>query len=199
MDWQLVVDLGLVLNYMSKYVTKSDMANNLNVHRLVKSIHREKVSNDGKSTAFFLRHTMQKLLGVRMMSKQEKCHLMLGLPIVHCTHIQVNVNLKNDSRQVITDNTTTNRDSSNPNDTSRRGSSRRSEDEETETTTIMSLVDAYTVRINPNHWRDKEAFLSISTTLVSMTLLDFCLNHQVVQRGPNEFKKDCYQFLSKTI
>ena len=39
MDWQLVLDLGLVLNYMSKYVTKSDMSNNLAVHRLIKNIH----------------------------------------------------------------------------------------------------------------------------------------------------------------
>lgn len=102
MDFQLVLDLGLVLNYMSKYVTKSDMSNNLAVHRLVKRIHQTS-SREGRSTASFLRRAMGKLLGERIMSKQEKCHLLFGLPIVHCSHQQVNVNLKNDRNAFVVD------------------------------------------------------------------------------------------------
>ena len=61
MDWQLVLDLGLVLNYMTKYVTKSDMANNRAVHQLVKSVYRDTVTLQGRSTATFLRRSMGKL------------------------------------------------------------------------------------------------------------------------------------------
>lgn len=165
MDFQLVLDLGLVLNYMSKYVTKSDMSNNLAVHRLVKRIHQTS-SAEGRSTASFLCRAMGKLLGERIMSKQEKCHLMFGLPIVHCSHQQVNVNLKNDRNAFVVD--------------------ENSNDDPAETP-LMSLVDAYAVRKDSSHWINEVEFLSV-TDIETLSLLDFCLQFRVLRSGDNRNK-----------
>ena len=97
MDWQLVLDIRMVVNYMTNYVTKNDMANNKSYHRVVKYIYCKSVESEGRSVQSFLRRAMSKLLGERMMSKQETCHLMMGLPMVYC----ITLNLCNTSYQVI--------------------------------------------------------------------------------------------------
>ena len=171
MDWQLVLDLGLVLNYMTKYVTKSDMSNNRAVHQLVKSVYRDTVTRQGRSTATFLRRSMGKLLGERIMSKQEKCHLMLGIPIVHSTHEMINVNLKNDKRRLVAEDE--NPDSSSNDDNANS----------TDPQVLMTLIDAYAVRNDFTKWKSEEDFQMEEDNLEDMSLLDFCRNFKVGQKG----------------
>ena len=94
MDFQLILDPGMVIDYMSKYVTKSDFSTNAACARLMKSLFDKTVTEEGRTTQSYLRRAMSKLLGDRMMSKQESCHLMLGIPIVRCSHKIQNVDLR---------------------------------------------------------------------------------------------------------
>lgn len=90
MHFQLILDLGMVTGYMTKYFTKTDTAHNQAVHRLTKNpFHKT-----------FLRQAMRKLLRERMISKKDCCHLMLGLQIVSCLHKALNVNLTNTAREL---------------------------------------------------------------------------------------------------
>ena len=130
---------------------------------------------EGCSTASFLRRTMSKLLGERIMSKQEKCHLMLGLPIVHCSHQQVYVNLKNDNHQVKVDSRERIVDDPNPGDEPR---------EDPNFEIVMSLVDAYAGRNTANLWADVQVFESMEDPN-AMTLLQFCLKYKVLRHGVN--------------
>ena len=82
MDWQLIIDPGMVLDYMAKYVTKSDNAQTKGSHRMIRNLFTKTVQEEGRSTQAFLRRVMSKFMGERVMSKQESCHLLLGLPIV---------------------------------------------------------------------------------------------------------------------
>ena len=38
---------------------------------------------------------MLRLLGLRTISKQESCHLLLGTPMVPCSHMFIKINFKN--------------------------------------------------------------------------------------------------------
>ena len=100
-DWQLVLDPGLVIDYMTKYVTKSELATTKTAARLMRSIFTRTVTDDGMSVQSFLRRIMNKLLGDRMLSKQETCHLMLSIPIVHSSHSLINIDLRNSTRQIV--------------------------------------------------------------------------------------------------
>ena len=101
MDWQLIIDPGMVLQYMSKYVTKSDNSQSKHSLRLIRNLFDKTVTNEGRSSQAFLRCVMSKYMKERVMSKQETCHLILGLPIVHCTHRLLNINLENITRKII--------------------------------------------------------------------------------------------------
>ena len=50
---------------------------------------------EGLSVQAALKRTMAKLLGERMISKQETCHLILSIPMVNCIHQFVRINLEN--------------------------------------------------------------------------------------------------------
>ena len=97
MDWQLILDSGMVIEYMTKYVTKSDFSISSSCNRFMKRLYTQTVESEGRSVHTFLCRAMSKMLGERTMSKQEKCHLVLGSPIVHSTHKMINVDLDNNS------------------------------------------------------------------------------------------------------
>ena len=48
-----------------------------------------------------LRKTMGKLMGERTISKQEKCHLIMSIPTIFCSHKIINVNLSNDANRLM--------------------------------------------------------------------------------------------------
>ena len=74
MDFQLVVDVNKVVNYMTKYVCKPEMEMSKGLSKMV-----EKLINVGHHTGIgprgILKKMMFNLVGSRTSSKQESCHL----------------------------------------------------------------------------------------------------------------------------
>ena len=93
MDFRLVVDIGKVMEYLTKYVTKAEKSLTRGMEYLVRSIMRANML-EGSDTLTTLRKIMGKLLGSRMISKQETCHLLNSLPLVSCSHSFLMINLK---------------------------------------------------------------------------------------------------------
>ena len=93
MDWQPILDPGMVIDYMTKYVTKSKLSTTALLNKLVKTVYSDNLAQ-GRSAQSFLRQSMSKMLGERTMSKQEKCHLVLGIPIVEASHTLENIDLR---------------------------------------------------------------------------------------------------------
>ena len=174
MDWQLIIDPGMVLQYMAKYVTKSDNSQSKNSHRMIRNLFDKTVTDEGRSTQAFLRCVMSKFMQERVLSKQETCHLLLGLPIVHCTHKLLNINLENTMRKFIEEDedetpTAENNDADN--------------DEEGKSVLVMSLIDAYAVRCDKSKWVHGAEFDAIEVDLQSMNLFTFCQLYKVGQQG----------------
>ena len=188
MDWQLILDPGMVIDYMTKYVTKSDMSSNKACTSLMKSLFDKTVTEEGRSVQSLLRRIMSKLLGERMISKQEKCHLMLGISIVFCSHSQVNIDLEDEGRLVIVQN-------ENENNADPVGDSILEE----QTNIIMSRVDAYANRLDSTKWSSMELFNTEfnEDTLQSMSLLQFSLKYKVTTRG--SFKNKITLDSGKTV
>ena len=109
MDFQLVVDIGKVVDYLTKYVTKQEPAAKTSISKLLKNILTKQKSNNCNMTST-LKRIMTKLLGCRAMSQQEKCHLLLSLPLVNSSHSFVRINLMNDSVKLDISNVTDSND-----------------------------------------------------------------------------------------
>ena len=91
-DVWLVVDLGKVIQYLTKYVTKPEKDMSVGMCHLVKTIlHRS--LNVGLSVKATLHKIMGKLISLRIMSKQETCHLSNSLFLVFYLHNFKNINL----------------------------------------------------------------------------------------------------------
>jgi len=125
MDFRLVVDIGKVMEYLTKYVTKPEKTLTRGMDFIVRSIMRANVI-ERTDTLTTLRKVMGKLLGSRMISKQETCHLLNFLPLVSCSHRFLTINLKKISNLVDI------------------GTERPNE--ETNEATISSIVDMYAKR-----------------------------------------------------
>ena len=110
------------------------------------------------------------MLGERTMSKQEKCHLILGSPIVHSTHKMINVDLDNNSSIL----------------------NFPSENTETSSSLVRkdSLIDAYATSFSATKWFDTIHFQFAlnHNKLESMSLRYFCLNYYVGSRGSRRNK-----------
>ena len=91
-DIRLVVDLGKVIQYLTKYVTKTEKNMSVGMCHLVKTILHNSL-NLGHSVKSTLREIMVKLIGSRVKSKQETCHLTNSSTLVSCSHNFRNVNL----------------------------------------------------------------------------------------------------------
>ena len=89
MDYQLILEPRMVMDYTKKYVMKSNMDIYAAYGRLMKSLFHKTVQNKRHSVQSFLRRTMSKCLSEIIMSKQENFHLMLGIPIIYCSHKQI--------------------------------------------------------------------------------------------------------------
>jgi len=175
-DWQLVLDPGLVIDYMTKYVTKSELATTKTAARLIHSILTRTVTDDGMYVQSFLRRIMNKLLGDRMLSKQETCHLMLSIPIVHSNHSLINIDLINSTRQIVPPTNNADRPIDN------------AEDVEDRNVLRMSRIDAYAMRMDMNSWLPLHLVDLDFNQMQTMSLRDFCLSFKVGQRGPSTNK-----------
>ena len=131
---------------------------------------------DGSSVQHALKRTMGKLLGERLMSKQECCHLIMNLPTVTCSHTFVNVNLKNDTRRLLS-----------------AGSHEDNAEGPAQATSVtkMTLMDAYACRLDSTKWFDGEYFDVVKDDLVTMAFKIFAAHHCVGTRTNhrNKIKK----------
>ena len=92
MDFQLVVDVNKVVNYMTKYVCKPEVEMSKGLSKMV-----ENLINIGHQTGLgtkgVLKKMMLNLIGSRTISKQESCHLAIGTSMVSCSHVFIRINL----------------------------------------------------------------------------------------------------------
>ncbi len=178
----MVLDPGIVIEYMTKYVTKSESMTTKTAARLMASLFTRTVTNEGRSVQSFLRRTMNKLMGDRMMSKQETCHLMLSIPMVYSTHSLVNIDLRNSYRQLDL--------------SSSDGMNDDEETDESENNILrMSRIDAYANRMDISNWKYNHEFNG--DALEHMSLQDFCLKYYVVKRGEyaNKIAIDTHKYV----
>ena len=176
----------MVIEYMTKYVAKSEFSTTKSAAKLMGKLFISSVEQDGRSVQSFLRSSMNKVLGDCMISKQESCHLMLSLPIVYCTHKQVNVDLKNTNRAVAVPERNT---------ASVANRTTNGETASTENVVIMTRIDAYAVRSDARMWKLPSDYQEAD--LESITLQQFCLMYKVSQHGQSKNKicKDTVKYV----
>ena len=91
-DFQLIVDIKKVLRYMTKYATKCESTMTKGIAAMMRNVLRKTIA-DGLSVQTALKRVMGKILGQRMLSKQETTKLTLSLPMVSCSHVFALINL----------------------------------------------------------------------------------------------------------
>jgi hypothetical protein len=78
MDVQLTIDLGKIVQYMAKYVTKAESTITKGGEALMRRVIKDNLNN-GSTVNTVLRKAMNKLMGEPMLQKQETCHQIAGL------------------------------------------------------------------------------------------------------------------------
>ena len=101
---------------------------------------------------------MLKLLGSRTISKQESCHLLLGTPMVSCSHTFIKIDLRNTKVRRLNLNTVYNADEILE---SSKTPEERLRDKEHETNNIlekMTIQDLYGRHMKVVHWSSQVLF-----------------------------------------
>ena len=83
MDFRLTIDLGKVLEYMTKYATKPEPQSR-SAHQMLSEAVREADPNEQHGRT--LKRVMRKMQGQRVRSREETCHLMNSQSLVQCSH-----------------------------------------------------------------------------------------------------------------
>ena len=170
MDMRLIVDAGKVVDYMTKYVTKTEMRMSRRTALMVQKI-LEQAIDDGQSVQAALKRTMAKLLGERVVCKQETCHLILSQQMASCSHNFVRINLDNNANRV-----TTKDDSPADDDDDGEAAKKKS-------ATVKTILDAYGVRLDKTEWGSADVFSSVESDLPRMSLADFASKFYVGVKG----------------
>jgi hypothetical protein len=170
---------------MTKYVTKSEASLTKGAQTMIARILTKSVE-DGHTAQHALRKTMGKLMGERTMSKQEKCHLIMSLPTVTCSHDFVRINLENDVNRIFDS------DDSEPavqdvqeNDTNSDGAAGQ---QAAPKVAKMTLMDAYNVCTDEKHWLSTEEFNAVKESLSSTSFHQFAIAFTVGERGAHRNK-----------
>ena len=169
MDVQLTIDIGKILGYMTKYVSKSEASTTAGAQRMIRRVLKS-ATEQGQSVNQALRRTMGKLLGERTMTKDECCHLILSNPTVFCSHTFPKIHLDDKNRRV------------QPSDGA------GNDDEASKRVTLMSLVEAYKCRMDNSKWLSKDDFNANEDQLEGLSLARFGLDATVGQRGAHRNK-----------
>ena len=168
-DFQLVLDVGKVINFMAKYVTKAEDSVTKGAASLIRSVLKKTI-DEGLTVQAALKRTMSKLIGERMMGKQETCHLINSIPLVSCSHNFVRINLNNDSSKLDVPDSVLNDQS---------GST---------SATIKTLMDVYSERHQKSVWFDERLYLNYLPHLEHMNLCTFCSFFMVGKKGKGKNK-----------
>jgi hypothetical protein len=81
MDVRLTIDLGKIVQYMAKYVTKAESTTTKEGTNLMQCVMKDNLAN-GSTVKTVLKKAMNKLTGEPMLQKQETCHKIAGNPTV---------------------------------------------------------------------------------------------------------------------
>ena len=92
MDMRLVCDIGKVVEYLTKYITKTEKSMSKGLQTFLLRFLRKHL-DQGNDVISTLRRMMSMLMGSRVISKQETCHLINSLPLVSCSHNFLHMNL----------------------------------------------------------------------------------------------------------
>ena len=130
---------------MTKYVTKPEISMTKGIAAMIRNILKGTIE-DGLNVQAALKRSMAKLLGERMMCKQEKSHLILSLPMVSCSHQFCKVYLDDDLNLI---------DLEEKNMIEKKNNNQ--EDDENNIT-IKSIVSIYGNRMNKNNWRNEKVY-----------------------------------------
>ena len=177
MDMQLTIDLGKVIGYMTKYVTKSEASMTRGAQRMVARILC-KTMEDGRSVHSALKRAMGGLLGERTMPIQEKCHLIMSIPTVFCSHSFVTINMANDSSRLILRN-----DQEGPD-----AAASANEQQAGRRVALMTLMDAYQCCLDQSKWLNEDEYNNASQSLPEMDFRTFAIRFAVGERGAHRNK-----------
>jgi hypothetical protein len=172
MDVRLTIDLGKIVQYMAKYVTKAESTITKGGEALMRRVIKDNL-NIGSSVDTVLRKAMNKLMGEPMLQKQETCHQIAGNPTARCSHTFVAVNVLKDApvRVLPAEENYLN-----------NGEQRDDEQQGMERTTQMSIVDAYGRRHTGALWQNNHEYIAIQDKLDNMSLDTFAKKFTVGQR-----------------
>jgi hypothetical protein len=131
MDVRLTIDLGKIVQYMAKYVTKAESTTTKEGTKLMRRVMKDNLAN-GSTVKTVLKKAMNKLTGEPMLQKQETCHQIAGNPTVRCSHTFVAVNVFKDAHVRVLP-----VDPNGPNNDEIR------QPQDKQCTTQMSIVEAY--------------------------------------------------------
>ena len=170
-DIQIILDSGKVVEYMTKYVCKTEAASTKTILSMVKKI-ASSANEEGHPTTSVLQKTMGKLFGERDISQQETCHLMLCLTLVACTHNFINLYLEGGTNEL---------------DLNTLWQSAGGQ-QTIQKSLKLSLMDVYGRRLDATFWKEKVSFSMNKASLRDMPLLLLLLD-SVLERGVNILTK----------
>jgi len=182
MNVQLTINLGKVIGYMTKYVTKMEVSLTKGAQAMMARVLTKSIA-DGHCAQHALRKGMGKMLGERTIPMQEKCHLIMSLPTVTCSHEFVKINLINDVNRLLL--------SSNDNAPATEHNNDESggaEQQVAPSLTKLSLLDAYRICTEGSNWLSVQEFEAVEDSLQSMSFRTFAVDFKVGERGAHRNK-----------
>ena len=167
MDMRLVCNIGKVVQYLTKYITKTEMTMSNSVQFMIARFMKSSLNN-GNDVISVLRSTMGLLMGSRVISKQETCHLLNALPLVSCSHSFSMIHLEPTSIQLLLD------DDSGENENSN--------------VSVYSIVQMYAKRLENDVFHMNARSILIDLDLRTMTFNEFVTKFYVGKRGDRKNK-----------
>ena len=170
-DIQIVLDSGKVVDYMTKYITKTEPTSTKAIMYTMKIILTTAIQ-EGYPMSYVLKKTMGKLSPERTLSQQETCHLVLGIPLATSSHVFVTVHLCNESKELNFEMLL--KDSTSSNDGKRNI---------LQPALKLSLMDGYGRRLQPKVWADERLYSRLRTSLRYMPLCKFAAQFDIGKKG----------------
>ena len=167
-DFRLTIDVGKIVGYMTKYITKSDTSNNAKTDRFLTSTLKHHC-NSNDSTTKILRKIMGKLMGSRAVSKQETAHKINNESFVWKSHSGRRVNLRNNQRRI-------------------SGNGAANIQSVGAISVMITIIDAYAKRYESKFWAFQSNFLDVEKELDGMTLNKFANKYVLFKSGANKNK-----------
>ena len=180
-DMRLVCDVGKVVQYLTKYITKTEKNMTAGMRYLIKRVLLKSL-DDGNSALHSIKKIMSRLIGNRVISRQETCHLINSLPLVSCTHNFVTISLVANKELLENNNVSTGETTEN---NTANNLINLLDEENTDVARVKSIVEMYAVRENTTNWKNS---FEIPNDVEQWNLCEFACNFRVGQRGEGKNK-----------